>query len=115
MDMDEEIHRPLPVYYHELILRQRRNGTKIIRYGFGSEKLFKKLKGKYPEIIFRFGGNKKRYQRMLVADGKRAMFSLNGIIFYTEFPPLATSLASYVQIIYNKGAFERLSPSSTSR
>lgn len=102
MDVGEEYANPLPKSYHNLLARKTREGIAVIRYGFGSTRICKMVKKNYKEIPFVYAGTLKRYQRMLIIDGKRAMFVLEGIIFYTEFVPLVNSLVKYVEINYNK-------------
>jgi hypothetical protein len=102
MDMNEEIHLPLPPAYHRLIVRKSKEGISVKRFGFGSKQAFAKLAKHYPGVQFVYAGEMNMYQRLLLIDRKRAMFGLAGTFFYTEFVPLIESLVKYIQIIYNK-------------
>lgn len=102
MNVDEEVAHPLPQFYHDLLTKKVYEGIRVTRYGFGSIRMFKKLKRRYPVIGFLYAGSLKHYQRMLIVDKKHGMFGLGGKIFYTEYASLALHFVKYVEIIYNK-------------
>lgn len=102
MNTDEEIREPLPEVYHNLLTKKAGQGIKIVRYGYGTRKSFLKLRPKSKNITFIYGGNLSLYQRMLLVDKSRGIFSLEGTVYLTKFKPLVNSLVKYVKTGYNR-------------
>ncbi len=102
MQVEEELVHPLPLSYHKLLEKKVREKIVVTRYGFGSQSTFQKLAPRYRSIRFLYAGRTERYQRMLIVDRKKGLFSFEGKIFYTQYPALAAFFVKYVEIVYNK-------------
>ncbi len=110
MDMKEELIHPLPVSYHVLLEKQAKKGVRVVRYGFGTKREYICLKPQVSNIQFVYAGSLSFYQRMIVIDGKKALFRLGDHVYYTEFPDLAACLVKYTEVVYNKEAQPKLTP-----
>lgn len=107
MNVDEEVVMPLPTAYNNLIELQVANGIKVMRYGYGTKRSYGLIeKRSNKRIIFNYVGELNNYQRLLLVDKSKGIFSVNGAVFYTEFKPLITCLVKFVKTGYNSKTYE---------
>lgn len=95
MYLDEEIEQPLPEEYHLLLLDKKRAGVSVVRYGYGTKRAYQKIAKLHSEIQLVYRGSIHGYQRMLLIDRQKGLFSVNKKYFYTEFLPLVQALVSF--------------------
>ncbi len=95
MDLKAEKNNPLPAKYHRALQIAIRRKVRVIRYGYGPERVFNKIKDQYNAIKMIYGGKLGAYQRMIIVDKSTGMFNLGEIFFYTEFKPLVLCLLQY--------------------
>lgn len=97
MHLDEESEKPLPREYHLLLLSKKRAGVNIVRFGYGSKKAFLTISKLHSDIDLVYRGSDEYYQRMLLVDGQKGMFSVSNKFYYTEFEPLVRALRLFAK------------------
>lgn len=98
MDSEEELMRPLPTEYHRTLAGISRRGIEITRFTYGSKKSFEEIRKKHKYATTIYGGEVAKYQRMIVVDGKKAMFHKKGKFYFTRSKPVIKSLLDCVRI-----------------
>lgn len=104
MDVNEELKNPLPKIYHQTLAQKCQKGALVKRIGFGNKKAYKeilKVKPKYSNFIFIYGGSLSKYQRLIISDRIRAVCKIEDLVLLSDFKPFVTFL---VKIFKN---FER--------
>ena len=104
MLLAEEIDSPLPTSYHNLLSEKIKQGVALLRLGFGSEEEFGKVQEMYQ---FNTGGydfklcvDCKKYQRMIIIDGKMLFFGIDGNFYQSSYQPLVNAFKEYFSSLF---------------
>jgi len=106
MLLSEEIKKPLPISYFNLINKKVQKGLVFQRLGFGKEEDYNKLRQKLDigksNYIFKYNSLESKYQRLIIIDRQTLFFGIDGLFFKSTHKPLIEFFLRYFYINFKK-------------
>lgn len=107
MLLSEEIKKPLPKSYFNLINERVKQGIVFKRLGFGSKEDYNRVKEKFgaqaSNYIFKYNSKESKYQRLIIIDRQTLFFGVDGLFFKSTHKPLIEVFLKYFNINFKKG------------
>lgn len=107
MNFREELERPLPASYHQLLQRKLGEGVVLKRLGFGRREDYNKIKKMYKmpsqKYQFRYYTNVGDYQRLIIIDREKLFFNVNHTFFQGSYKPIVNVFLNYFSKSFKKG------------
>jgi hypothetical protein len=107
MLLSEEIKKPLPISYFNLINKKVKEGIVFKRLGFGKKEDYNMIKQKLvikeSNYIFKYNFKESRYQRLIIIDRKTLFFGAERLFFKSIHKPLIDVFLRYFYINFKKG------------
>ena len=107
MLLSEEIKKPLPKSYFNLINNKVKQDIVFKRLGFGKEEDYNKIRQKLfireSNYIFKYNSKESRYQRLIIIDRQTLFFGADKLFFKCIHKPLIDIFLRYFYINFKKG------------
>lgn len=103
----EELSNPLPFSYFNLLKKKVNEGVFLRRLGFGRKEDYNKIKERNRlegnNYEFRYFIKESEYQRLIIIDGKKLFFGIDGLYFASTHKLFIEVFINYFSYNFKKG------------
>lgn len=107
MLLKEELKNPLHFSYFNLLKKKVNKGVFLRRLGFGRKEDYNKIKDRNKiesnNYEFKYVVRESKYQRLIIIDGKKFFFGIDGLYFTSTYKPFIEVFMKYFSYNFKKG------------